>query len=106
MAALPPLVSGHSQLNETCADIVENDEIIADADEAESSSDDGEDLDSVSHESYFNFDSHHDSHSGLDVRSDAMTNSSSGDESDNDDMVDFSRQLTSSFELEHQFSDD
>ena len=114
IAATPPLVfgvandeAGHSQLYETCADIVENDDIITDADEAESSSDDGEDLDSVSHQSFSNFDSDHDAHSGLDLRSDAMTNSSSsGDESDNDDMVDFTRQLSSSFDLEHQFSDD
>ena len=62
---------------------------------------------SVSHQSFSNFDSDNDAHSGLDLRSDAMTNSSSsGDESDNDDMVDFTRQLSSSFDLEHQFSDD
>ena len=43
----------------------------------------------------------------IDVEVSRETNSSSsGDESDNDDMVDFTRQLSSSFDLEHQFSDD
>ena len=69
--------------------------------------DDDKDLDSVSQQSFFEFDSDPDVHSNLDLRSDAMINSSSsGDESDNDDIVDFSRQLTSSFDIEHQFSED
>jgi len=114
IAAIPPLVigvanddAGHSQLTEACADIFEDGDVITDADEAELSSDDGKDLDSVSHKSFFEFDSDPDIHSDLDLRSDAMINSSSsGDESDNDDIVDFSRQLTSSFDLEHQFSED
>ena len=114
IAAIPPLVigvanddAGHSQLTETCADILEDGDVITDADEADLSSDDGKDLDSVSHQTFFEFDSDPDVHSDLDLRSDAMINSSSsGDESDNDDIVDFPRQLTSSFDLEHQFSDD
>ena len=114
IAAIPPLVyglandeAGHSQLHETCADIVEDDDVITDADEAELSSDDGEDLDSVSHQSYFDFDTDPDVHSDLDLRSDAMINSSSsGNESDNDDIFDVPQQLSSSFDLERQFSDD
>ena len=108
IAASPPLVyglandeTGHSQLHETCADIVEDDDVITDADEAELSSDDGEDLDSVSHQSYFDFDTDPDVHSDLDLRSDAMINSSSsGNESDNDDIFDVPQQLSSSFDME------
>ena len=115
IAANSPLVhgvandyAGRSQLTETCADIVvEDDDVITDTDEAELSSDDGKDLDSVSHQSFFEFDSDPYVHSDLDLRSDAMINSSSsGVESDNVDIVDFPRQLTSSFDMEHQISDD